>query len=151
MQQQETGGDGVGINSGDESSIVNKKWRCVEVNIYVKEEESKTIQAAVTENVISGGTSPDNSLSENHELNLVNGDTTNIGLSRIPTWLDLSSNKFFDTSEKFDRITDIRLNKMNDGINGLTLNNREPYRAVKDMEEYASNYNRGKSDYNHPV
>ena len=170
ISYEQMGGTDEGINVGDESSFDNKKWRCCEVSIYVKKEESKTLQAAATENVLPGNASMDSSLSQNHELNIVKGDTTNIGISRIPSWKDLSGNKFFDTSEKSDRITDIRLNKMNDGINGLTLNNRESYRngnvtmngqfnAVNDFQNqaknfqpnalaYATNYNRVKSEDN---
>lgn len=162
------GGEGTGINSGDESSISNKIWRSVEVKIFLKEESSKTTQAAASENILGTAITPEGNVT-GHELNNISGDTTNVGITRTPVFNDLSSNKFVEEQVLKDRITSIRLNKLSDGINGLAMNLREAVRhrtvnlntvfnAVADFSEYerrlpysslgqVTNYDRGKSDY----
>jgi len=153
----ETGGVDEGINDGDESAIENKKWRCVEVNIYVKQEASKTLQEAVSENAINSGTSVDEDLENGHDLNYIKGDTVNIGVTNIPSFKDMSANQFFADRFTFDKWTDKNwLHKTNDGINGLSLNNREANRVqyVTMNDQFASTNDfslGGKSDIDYSV
>lgn len=135
-----TGGEGVGINNGDESSIVNKLWRCAEVNIYLKAAASKTIQAAISETIMPTSTteSSTENLSRNIEdyrqVNIVNTPQKtvesygNMGIERIRNFNDLSANRLIEERVLKDRITSIRMNHLSDNINGLALNLRSSIR-----------------------
>jgi len=168
-----TGGDGVGINSGDESAISNKLWRCAEVNIYLKKSASKTVQSSLTERQTNIKEE------EGHPVNILNtpqntiSNSQNMGIERIKNFNDLSGNKLIEEKVIKDRITSIRLNNLSDNINGLALNLKNSVRngnvnvnsvfdAVADFSEHSKHFQydslgyitnglRGKSTFNYAL
>lgn len=131
-----TGGEGTGVNLGDVNSISNKLWRCAEINIYLKDSSSKTVQASLSENFMptsdaSGeGNNSEEGVNEgtHHQTNFISTPQStitnyqNMGIERIKNFNDLSSNKLVEEQVIKDRITSIRMNHLSDNVNGLALN-----------------------------
>lgn len=155
------GGEGAGINNGDDSTIVNKLWRCVEVTIELQKSVSKTVQSSLSESLTS--TDPNKTIDETtsaadlHQTN--NLGTTdgiisgyeNSGVRRTFTFTDLSANRYVEQKSYKDPLAESRLFNPTENINGLGLNIRNPIRIGIDIDKqwYGANQNRGKSDYNY--
>ncbi len=122
-----SGGIDVGVNTGDINSITNKLWRCVEVNIYLKESTSKTIQAAESETstILSGEMHQNNIIGTPESIVAINAKT---GISRTKYFSDLYANKYVEERVVKDKDTDTRLNNLGDNINSLALNLYESVR-----------------------
>jgi len=123
-----TGGEGTGINSGDESAINNKLWRSVEVVIHLKETSSKTIQAAANEN-----STPleDGELHQNNYVNTPHHtlvSKSNLGIEKINYFNDLSANKMIEEKFPRDKETSTRLHNIGENMNGLAINLNESVR-----------------------
>ena len=167
-----TDGSGAGVNSGDVNHVMNKLWRCAEVNIYIKKSSSKTIQAAASENLMPS--EPYQKVDENtkiedlHQTNYISTPERTVrgyeklGIERIKVLNDLSANKMVEESITKDRETTIRMNNLSDNINGLAMNLRYSVRhgnvnvnsvfnAIADFSERSKHLQyddyRGKSDY----
>lgn len=133
------GGEGAGINNGDDNSIVNKLWRCVEVTIELQKSVSKTVQEAVTEVSMPNNTNPSSEeASEKKEYRQVNvlGTTDGIintlsktGNRKTFDFVDLNANMYVQQHSLKDRIDSIRLHNLGDNINGLALNYRDAVRS----------------------
>lgn len=156
-----TGGEGTGINNGDESSISNKLWRCAEINIHLKAAVSKTAQASLSESFMPAETVKTRGPVEegvnegtHHQTNFLNTPQQTVigyeklGNERIKNFNDLSSNKLIEERALKDRITSIRMNHLSDNINGLALNLKSSIRngnvnvnsifdAVADFSEHS--------------
>jgi len=167
-----TGGDAIGVNEGNVSSLTNKLWRCAQVNIHLKAEESKTIQAAESE-VYKHIDASQSSDAITTSLNSPSNSNKNSSVNRIRVFNDLSANKLVEAAVIEDRISSIRLNHLNDNINGLALNLRESVRngnvnvnsvfgAISNFVENEAHYNydrlgfsmnnlRGKDDYGYSI
>ena len=161
-----TGGEGAGINSGNESSISNKLWRCAEINIYLKGAVSKTVQASLSENFMPTTSATRNTKAVNndgvnegthHQTNFLNTpqqtvlNSQNMGIERVKNFNDLSSNKLVEERALKDRVTSIRLNHLSDNLNGLALNLKSSVRngnvnvnsvfdAVADFSEHSKHF-----------
>lgn len=137
-----TGGEGHGINLGDENSIANKLWRCAEVNIYLRASTSKTVQASLKENFLSSD--------ETHKINTLNtteqtlSNSENVGVTRTRNFNDMSANKIVEERVTDDKVTSI---SRNENINDLALNFRNSVKSgsLEDLAE-ATNDSRGKSE-----
>ena len=155
------GGEGAGINNGDDSTIVNKLWRCVEVTIELQKSVSKTVQSSLSESLTS--TDPNQTIDETtsaadlHQTNNL-GTTDSIisgyensGVRRTFTFTDLSANRYVEQKSYKDTLAESRLFNPTENINGLGLNIRNPIRIGIDIDKqwYGANQNRGKSDYNY--
>lgn len=158
-----TGGNGSGINSGNENDIINKLWRCAEVNIHLKKEESKTTQASASERF----TDLDGDGNAEHQTNFNTGDID--GIERVKYFTDLSANKMIEEEILKDRNRSIKLNHLSDNINNLAFNLKSSVRngnvnvnsifgAVADFSEHNKKFQynnlgfivdnfRGKSNY----
>lgn len=145
-----TGGEGPGINLGDENSIANKLWRCAEVNIYLRASTSKTVQASLKENFLYEG--QDGDKVKTHKINTLNtteqtlSNSENVGVTRTRNFNDMSANKIVEERVTDDKVTSI---SRNENINDLALNFRNSvksgslsdiFSSVKDAFEYIRNY-----------
>ena len=155
------GGEGVGINNGDDNIIVNKLWRCVEVTIELQKSVSKTVQSSLSESLTS--IDPNQTIDEStsaadlHQTNNL-GTTDSIiagyensGVRRTFNFTDLSANRYVEQKSYKDPLAESRLFNPTENINGLGLNIRNPIRIGIDIDKqwYGANQNRGKSDYNY--
>ena len=172
-------GGNKGINSGDASSESEKLWRCAEVNLYLKAAESKSAQQSVSERYMPTSTTEgtERKIEDYRQVNHVNTPqqtinvNSNMGIERIKTYNDLSSNKLIEERVLKDRISSIRMNHLSDNINGLALNLRSSVRngnvnvnsvfnAIADFSEHSKHFQydnlgfitngmRGKSSYDY--
>ena len=152
LPEKRTGGKDPGVNKGDDNALVNKLWRCAEVDIYLKKSESKTVQDSETEGYrpVSDGYKEGNIVNTvEQSLNAKSG----IGIGDL-LFNDLSANIQTEFEHYKDRVRSIRLNHLNDGLNNLAMNLRESSRhgtlninsVVGAVEEFSEHYKKYQYD-----
>lgn len=149
VSKPRTGGKDPGVNKGDDNALINKLWRCAEVDIYLKKSESKLLEDAVTE----GYRPVEDGYKEGEIINTVDKTLeakAGIGISD-EIFNDLSANIQVEFEHYKDRVRSVRLNHLNDGLNNLAMNLRESSRhgnlninsvfgAVEEFSEHYKKY-----------
>jgi len=158
----EIGGEGSGINNGDESSLNNKLWRSTCVTIKFKTAASNTIQNSTKEQFMT--TDPNTpidsqtSIDDMYQTNYKTGNTEQTYIDDRIYFDDRGENELIAERALKDRVKSIRMNALSDNINRLAfnvgasvrggnVNLNSLYGAVADFSEHYKYFNYDSNGY----
>lgn len=119
------GGQGAGVNKGDASGFENKIYRCAEVSIYVKVEESDLIQNTIAEQYKAFGEQP-NEEDTNVTKQYIVG--TVYGPDKVRYFDDYSGNNDFSEANYKTKRDTMKLHSLGSNIGNLIMNLKESSR-----------------------